>query len=300
MREDLAREFPEAVRGATWLRARVAGRRLSLWSEPIVWASISAIGSGLLAAAVAQAVVGLLNEGLQALGAPLPFPIFPLVTITGTAAAVAVAVGAGGVTALALNLAYVVIGIAIRLPGLRTFCERAGGAFPAPGPDQCTAIGFVASLWPQVIGLGVGIALARAVTPRGDGINSALRVAGAFAIAQFVVSSLWAFAVAQTFDATTSTLTLAAAVVGAAIAAGVVAAQLPGAVRSASIVAGIWLVPWAALQLPFATRSLSGPIAADKVVPIAATILIDPVAAAFLVLSAAIAARGRFIPRQAP
>ena len=297
MREDLAREFPEAVRGAAWLRAQAAGRGVSFSRESVVWASISAIGAGFLVAAIAQALVGLINQGLMAVGAPLPFPIFPLVTIAATAAAVAVALGVGGPTALALNLGYMALGVLRVIPGLRTFCDLSGGAFPPPGPDQCSALGYLASLWPQVVGLGVGLALVRLVTPRGSGINAALRVAGALAIAQFVVSGIWGIAVAQTFDATSSTLTIAAAIVGSAVAAGVVAAQLPRAVRSASIVAAIWLVPWVTLQLPFAARTLGGPVAPDNVVPIATGILIEPIAAAFLILSAAVAARSRFVPR---
>ncbi|MDP9281795.1 MAG: hypothetical protein M3P38_06840 [Chloroflexota bacterium] len=302
MREGLAREFPEAVRGIDWLRSRASERRPPLWNEPAVWAAISGIGAGFLVAAVVQAVVGLTNAAMQSLRAPMPFPLFPVVTIAGTAAAAAVALCAGGAIALALDLTYVALGIALRLPSMSMFCERAGGVFPAPGFDQCTAFGFLASLWPQFVGIGLGIALARAVTPRGNGINSLLRVAGMFAIALFVVSHIWGMTIAQTTDPSTSTLTIAAGIAAAAVAAGVVAAQLPGGVRGATVVAAIWLVPWATLTLPSASGSLTSGsltgIAPENVVPMVGSILIDPIAAAFLVLSAAIAARSRFVPRE--
>src|SRR5437867_10792732 len=158
MREGLAREFPGALRAAAWARARV-GRRLALWDEPVVWATISGIGAGFLVAAVVQAAVGLANEAIQALRAPTPFPLFPAVTIAGTAAAAAVALDAGGLVALALDLVYVALGIALRVPGVITACDRSGGALLSLGPDQCTAIGFLASLWPQFVGVGLGILL---------------------------------------------------------------------------------------------------------------------------------------------
>src|SRR5881296_50566 len=301
MREGLAREFPGAVRGAEWVRTRIAGRHIAVWVEPAVWATISGIGAGFLVASVVQAAVGLANEGLQALRAPTPFPLFPAVTIAGTAAAAAVALDAGGLVALALDLVYVALGIALRVPGVITACDRSGGALLSLGPDQCTAIGFLASLWPQFLGIGLGIMLARtSLMTRGEGTNSLLRVAGALALALFAVNTAWGIAVAQSAPSadqatgSTSALTVAAGIVGAAVAAGVLAAQLPRAVPNAAIVAAIWLVPWFALQLPFASRSLSGPIASENVVAIVTFIVIEPIAAAFLVLSAAVAARSRF------
>src|SRR3989442_6148754 len=143
MREGLAREFHGALRAVAWTRARV-GRRLVLWDEPVVWATISGIGAGFLVAAVVQAAVGLANEAIQALRAPTPFPLFPAVTIAGTAAAAAVALGAGGLAALVLDVVYVAVGIALRVPSLITFCERSGRVDNLfPGPDQCTAVGFL-------------------------------------------------------------------------------------------------------------------------------------------------------------
>lgn len=303
MREGLAREFPGALRAVAWTRARV-GRRLVLWDEPVVWATISGIGAGFLVAAVVQAAVGLANEAIQALRAPMPFSLFPAVTIAGTAAAAAVALGAGGLAALVLDVVYVAAGIALRVPGAITFCERSGGANPFPGPDQCTAVGFLASLWPQFVGIGLGIVLARtSLITRGEGTNSLLRVAGALALALFVVTAAWGIAVAQSASAaetaggSTSALTIAAGIAAAAVAAGVLAAQLPRGVRNAAIVAAVWLVPWFALQVPFASRSLTESMAAENVIAIVTSIVIEPIAAAFLVLSAAVASRARFIPR---
>lgn len=296
MRDGLAREFPEAGRAVAWTRARIGpiGPR----SEPVVWAAISGIGAGFLVSDIAQVVVGLTSRAVQSAQSPLPFNLFPLVTIAGSAAAAAVALGAGGPLALAIELAYHALGVALRIPGVTTFCERSGGAFPtAPGPDQCTAFGFLASLWPEFVGIGLGIAFARAITTRGSGINSLLRIAGSLAIALTILSQLWAATVAQTANALTSGLTIAAGMAAAAVAAGVVAAQLPLGVRNAAIVGGIWLLPWLGLQLPLGLQSLGPTLPAEFVASIIVTVVAPPIAAAFLVLSAVIASRARFIPR---
>lgn len=303
MREGLAREFPDAGRASAWTRAFVGGRRPILSSEPVIWATISGIGAGLLVGFLARALVGLASEAVQALRAPMPLELFHVVTISGTAAAAAVALSAGGLLAFALVVAYVALGVALRIPGMMVACERSGGVLPFPGPDQCTALGFLASLWPQLIGLGLGIALARALTTRGDGINSLLRVAGALAITLFVAGQLYAASaqggyVAEPAGALASGLTVGAIMVTAAVTAGVIAAHVPHGMRSASIVALLWLLPWFAGQLPYALRSLPGPIAPDTFAPIVLGLVIQPIGAAFLILSAAITSRGRFIPRK--
>jgi hypothetical protein len=299
MRDGLAREFPEAGRAVAWTRARIGPR-----TEPVIWAAISGIGAGFLVSDFAQVFVGLASQALQSPRNPVSFNLFPLVPIAGTAAAAAVALGAGGGIALALVLAYNALGIALRIPGLMTFCERSGagqnGLVSLGGgvPDQCTALGFLASLWPQLVGIGLGIALARAIMTRGSGINSLLRIAGSLAIAFTVVSQLWAATIAQSTNALASGLTIAAGMAAAAVAAGVVAAQLPRGVRNAAVVAGIWLLPWLTLQLPLGLQSLGPSVPADIVGAITVTIFAPPIAAAFLVLSAVIASRARFVPRE--
>jgi hypothetical protein len=299
MREGLAREFPEAVRAAAWTRGRAGGRRPALWAEPVLWAAISGLGAGLLVSFVAQALVGLTSGALQAMRGPAPFALFPVVTIAGAAAASAVAVRVGGIGALALYLAYIALEKALGLPGVMLFCERSGGTgfLVLAGPNQCTPVGYLVSFWPQVIGISIGVLVARALASRGDGINSLLRVAGSYAVAQFVVVHVWAAAIAQTASPQTSGLTLAAGMATAAVAAGGVAAQLPRGIRSAAAVAGISLLPWLTSQIPSSMRTLGTPVPAEFVAPMLITILIQPIAAAFLVLSAAITSRARFIPR---
>lgn len=299
MREGLAREFPDAVRAAAWTRGRAGGRRPALRTEPVLWATISGIGAGFLASFLAQALVGLASETLQALRSPVPFAFFPLITIAGTAAASAVAMRVGGIPALALYFAYIALDAALRIPGVMTFCERSGGVgfVVLAGPNQCTPGGFLISFWPHVIGIGLGIVVARAIAARGDGINSLLRVGGGYAVAQFVVVLVWAAGVAQTASALTSGLTLAAGVATAASAAGVIAAQLPQGIRSAASVAAISLLPWITTQVPNGLRSLGTTVPAEFVGPMVITILIQPIAAVFLILSAAITSRARFIPR---
>ncbi len=212
------------------------------------------------------------------------------------------ALAIGGPIALVLDFAYVGFGIALRIPGLMTFCERNSGALippPLQVPDACTPVGFVSSLWPLLIGIGLGVALARTPAVRENGINSLLRVAGALAIALTLLGAVWGATLASTASPTTSGLTLAARTVAAAIAAGVVAAQLPRAIRNAAIVGGVWLLPWFKLQLPLGSQTLGAALPPDFVPSVVAGVLSAPVGAAFLVLSAAVAARSRFIPRDA-
>lgn len=243
-----------------------------------------------------QALIGLVNETALVLRAQLPFPLFPATTITATAAAVAVALGAGGRISLALYVAYVALGIALAIPGVLAFCDRSGGAFPQPDPDRCTPVGFLASLWPQVIGFGFGLAVARILATRGSGTNSALRVAGALAVAQFAILGTWGAIASPAIDTATNTLAIAGGFAASAVAAGVIAAQLRRGVRNAAIVAAIWLLPWVVTQVPFASR-LTGPIPPENVAPIVATIVVMPISAALLVLTAAVTARSRFVPR---
>jgi hypothetical protein len=299
MREGLAREFPEATRAAAWTRGRVGGRRPALWTEPVLWATISGIGAGFLVGAVTQALVGLTGEALQALRAPLP-ALFPLVTIAATAAATAVTTRAGGLAALAFYVAYIALGVALAIPGVTTFCERSGGSgFPLLlGTSRCSVLGFVVSLWPQFIGVGLGIAMARAITERGTGINSLLRIAGGYALANFVMSQVWAATIAQSTNVLATGLTLAAGTVAAAVAAGALAAQLPNGIRNAAIVGGILLVPWATRSVPFGLRSIGTPgVPAEFVSTMLITLATPPIVAAFMVLSAALTSRARFIPR---
>jgi len=298
MREGLASEFPAAARAAAWTRGRAGGRRPALRTEPILWATISGIGAGFLLGALAQALVALASEALQALRGPMP-TLFPLVIIAGNAAAAAVALSVGGLRALALYLAYVAFGLALGIPGVMLFCERSGGTgfTPLLGPSQCTVPGFVVSLWPQLIGIGLGIALSRAITARGDGINGVLRIAGGYAVAQFVVNHVWAATAAQSTNPLTSGLTLAAGMAAAAVAAGVIAAQLPGGVRNAAIVAGIWLTPWLVRQVAAAVESAGPTMPAEFAGVMMITVVATPLAATLLVLSAVITSRARFIPR---
>jgi hypothetical protein len=122
MREGLAREFPEAARAAARTRGRI-GRGLELRGEPVVWATISAIGAGFLVAAVAQALVGLTSDAFQALRSAMPFTLAPLVTIAGISAAAAVALRVGGPIAFTLYVGYIALGLALGILGVMTFCE---------------------------------------------------------------------------------------------------------------------------------------------------------------------------------
>ena len=299
MHEDLAREFPEAVRALSWTRAHLSERRPIVTREPVVWAAVSGIGAGFLVASVAGMLVALMHRALTLADPHAEFSsLAPLATVAGTAAAAGAALAIGGRLALALDLAYVVLGIGVRIPGTIAFCERSGRGPSLLMPDACTPTGFLSILWPQLIGIGLGLAMARVLAVRGEGSNSLLRVAGTLAIALSLASAAWALTIAQTASPAASGLTIAAGTVAAAIAAGVVAAQLSRGIRSAAIVAGIWLLPWLTLQLPLALQNLGPPVPQEFVISIIAGVASEPIAAVFMLLTAAVAARSRFIPRE--
>jgi hypothetical protein len=298
MREDLAREFPQVARAASVTWARVRARRPVLWSEAVLWATLSGIGAGFLASDVAEFLAAVAVHILNPLMAGLGFAtLLPVVAIAGTAVGAAVSLGVGGPIALALYVAYLGLGVMARLQGLAVFCERAGGGLGPSEPSMCTATDFALPLWPQVVGIGVGLALARAIMTRGAGNNSLLRIAGAYAVALFVVSQVWAAAVAQTASTLTSALTLSAGTAAAAAAAGAVAAQLPGSVRNALIVASVSLLPWVAVHLPLTLQSTGQSLSAESVAVLLIGTLARPIASAILVLSAAVTKRNRFVPR---
>lgn len=263
-----------------------------------MWAAVSGIGAALLVSEVTQFLAGF---AFHAIG---PFvrnfgmaTLAPVVTIAGTAAGAAVAFGVGGPIALALNVAFLGLGAALRIPSLVMFCERSGGGLGLSPVNPCAPEAFVASLWPQIVGIGLGVLLMRGAVTRGAGINSLLRIAGAYAIALFVVHNLWAIGVARAVSPLASGLTISAAMVAAAAAAGAVAAQLPRGIRNALVVACVSLLPWLAVQLPLSVQSLGPTVEAEFVALILASIVTQPIASAVLVLSAALTSRSRYVPR---
>jgi hypothetical protein len=299
MREGLAREFPEAVRALGWTRARLPERMALFSHEPVLWATVSAIGAGFVVSAVTRFLVALVVDALQVLGATTAFvPGWPQ-TILGTSAAVAVALRAGGALSVTLYLIYIALDIALRIPGVITFCERSGFQ-SLTSPDMCTPFGFLAGQWALWTGIGVGLLLSRAIAARGHGQNRSLHVAGAYAVASAIMVQVWAATITQGGDAAgalNGSLTLSVLTVAVAVVAGVVASLSEHRVRSAGIVAAILLLPWLTSQLPYlASVVRSSP---EFAAPIIVSTVSTPIAAIVLILTALVSDRHRFIPREA-
>src|SRR5687768_1332981 len=101
MRDGLAREFPGAVRALSWTRTPMFRR------EPVLWATLSAIGAGFLVTTFAQFLVRLGFFIVDAFGARTsPVTLAWLPVLLGTTAAVAVALRAGGALSVVLYLGY--------------------------------------------------------------------------------------------------------------------------------------------------------------------------------------------------
>lgn len=295
MREGLAREFPEAVRAFAWTRARLP----ALFShEPVLWATVSAIGAGFLVSAVTRSLVGLGVDALQAFGITATPTLGWIQTTLGTAVAVAVALRAGGASSLALYLGYIALDVALHVPGVITFCERSGFQ-SLTTPDMCTPFGFLAGQWALWTGLGVGLLLSRTVSAQSPGANRTLRVAGAYAVASAIVIQAWAATVAQgagdAASALNSSLAISVLTVAAGVVAGVVAGLSEHRVRTATIVAAILLLAWLTIQLRYLLTIMRESPDLGPAILVAS--LGTPIAAFVLVLTAVVADRQRFIPR---
>lgn len=302
MREEFAREFPSVGRALSTSRSRLLDRASKLRRESVVWGTVSGIGAGFLVAAVTQFLVGLLFVAVRAFDITTPLTLGWLQVLVGTAVAVAVALRVGGPLSLALYLVYVGVGLAARIPGLAAFCERPGfGNLLAF--ERCTPLGFLASEWAVWCGIGVGLLLSRAIAARGEGRNLTLRVAGAYAIAWDVVLSLVALilALSEPVVAFNYSLAISALAVAAGAAAGVVAALSDRHVRSATVVAVVLVLPWLTTQLPLLISQIGmaaqSTTSSDYVPAMLIGAFSTPVAALALVLTAVVADRQRFIPR---
>lgn len=265
--------------------------------EPVLWATVSAIGAGFLVTTFAQLLVRLGFFVFDAFGGRTSsFTLAWLPVLLGTTAAVAVALRAGGALSVALYLAYIAVETSLQIPGVLTFCERSGSVSPL-APDMCTPLGFLASHWAQFIGIGIGLLLSRTITAPDEGRNRTLRVAGTYAIVWSLAVRVWSLTVIQADPpgALNASLTMSALAVAAALAAGVVAAQFEHRVRTASVVALFLVVPWLTAQVPvFMTQSSMPP---EFLPAMIVGLLVQPVAAIVLVLAAVVADRQRFIPR---
>jgi hypothetical protein len=297
MREDLAREFPEAVRAVAWTRTRLPARMALFSREGVFWATVSAIGAGFLVSAVAQFLIGLAFDVVRAFGPNTNVMPVWIQVILGTAAAVAVALRAGGAVSLALYLVYIAVDLALRIPGVITFCERSGSQ-GLTAPYLCSPAAFLAAQWALWTGIGVGLLVSRAIAAQEQGTNRTLRVAGAYAVASSIVVQAWAATIAQGGDAMNSSLAISVLTVAAAVVAGVVAGLSEHRLRSASIVALMLLLPWLAVQLPYLLVEVAR-LSPEFVPAFLIAVLGTPIAAVVLVLSALVSDRHRFIPREA-
>lgn len=303
MREEFAREFPSAERALSRTRGRLLDLASKLRRESVVWGTVSGIGAGFLVSAVTQFLLGLVFVAVRAFDLTTPVTLGWLQSLVGTAVAVAVALRVGGPLSLALYLVYVGIGMAVQVPSLATFCARSGfGNLLAF--ERCTPLGFLASHWAVWCGIGLGLLLSRTIDTTGEGENLTLRVAGTYAIAWHVVLGLVALSVAQSAEPVVAfnySLTISALAVGAGAAAGVVAAMSDHRVRTATVVAVVLVLPWLTTQLPLLISQIGMAAQSETSSEYFPAILIGafstPVAALALVLTAVVADRQRFIPR---
>ena len=300
MREEFAREFPSAGRALSMTRSRLFDPASKLRRESVAWGTVSGIGAGFLVSSVTQFLVGLFFLALRAFDGTTPLTLGWPSTVLGTASAVAVALRVGGPLSLVLYLVYLGVGIALQIPGVITFCERSGFG----DPSLCSPVGFIAARWALWCGIGLGLLLSRMIAARAEGANLTLRVAGTYAIAWTIVIDLWALAVSQNGDATSgmnASIALSMLFVAAAIAAGIVAATSDDRLRTAAVVAGFLVLPWLTLHLPLQLSQFAMAAQSQNASEFLPAMLIGafstPVAALALVLTAMVADRERYIPR---
>jgi hypothetical protein len=172
MIDGLRREFPEAFAAGR----RVPNPRVARASP--MWAVLAAFGAGFFVSSVVTILFSLLFQSTTR-DVPIPAP-FELARLAGTAAALAVAWIAGGRIAVAGYVGVVVLERLLGLPSQLRFCGAIGSdpSFAAAG--VCTLGGYAITLWPQLLGAALALALVRWLRAGAGNRNPTLEAAGVF------------------------------------------------------------------------------------------------------------------------
>lgn len=236
LREGLRREIPEVFEWASRLR------RPRLAREPLAWATLSAIGAGLLVDFLLLAVFGAIGRVVDL---RLPIPPFEIRDILASAAAAAVALRAGGRRGLLLYLAYVVLRMLLGLSGTLRSCERFPGL-----TDFCTIEGYLLRLWPDALGLVLGAFAARAIASRA-GTNAPLSAAGSYTVMTFPASLAFALVQDPSTMRPVDAMAIATIVsIVAGVVAGLVLRARRGRIWHAAVIAALLALAWLAPNLP--------------------------------------------------
>jgi hypothetical protein len=170
MIDGLRREFPEAFAGERRVRSPRVGR-----TSPM-WAVLAAFGAGFFVSSVTTILLSLLFQSTTR-DIPIPAP-FELARLAGTATALAVAWIAGGRTAVAGYVGFVVLERLLSLPSQLRFCGAIGSDPSFAGTGVCTLGGYAITLWPQLLGAALALALVRWLHAGAGNRNPTLEAAG--------------------------------------------------------------------------------------------------------------------------
>jgi hypothetical protein len=182
MLDSFRSEFPTFSMAVARMRSpRVA-------QEPAGWALLSALGASLIVAGVLHVAVLALPASLQNPSYQWPFgaTLGSMVTLASSVVLGAVLVRAGGRRALLFYLAYVLVQIAVQLPGITLFCDRSGGGFD--GSCRVPLLYIAAGRAPEWIGVAIGAVAGRWIAQSGPGANETLRGAGAYSLSLFALT----------------------------------------------------------------------------------------------------------------
>ena len=249
----LHEEFPRV----TALARRIPNPTVS--RAPLLWAILAAFGAALFVGAAVTVLFSLLYRLFSIPSdawLPRPFQLSAIATI---ATALAVASISGGRQAVAAWAAIILFERFVSLWGLGKFCGTI-----SPAPPLCSPIGYVLGLWPDVLGVALGLRLVRWFRVGAGSANPVLEAAGALAVIYGLLAAAQSVLTVSTSSFEAGLLGIAAAVTAGVACGLVLLARVPAARqwRTLGIVALGVTGPWLLVSLPAYLESVG---IADKI-----------------------------------
>src|SRR5207247_8525928 len=214
---------------------------------PLLWAILAAFGAALFVGAAVTVLFSLLYRLFSIPSdawLPRPFQLSAIATI---ATALAVAAISGGRQAVTAWAAIILFERFVSLWGLGKFCSTI-----SPAPPLCSPIGYVLGLWPEVLGVALGLRLVRWFRVGAGSANPVVEAAGALAVIYGLLAAAQSVLTVSTSSFEAGLLGIAAAVTSGVACGLVLLARVPAARHWRARGLGAPGLPGAWPLLPFA------------------------------------------------
>jgi hypothetical protein len=210
----------------------------------LLWSVLAAYG---IAFFVEAALTVFFSLVFRLFGAAAPAPVLQLAAAAAAGSALAVAWRAGGRDAVTVYATVFILEQALALPGMWRFCLAIVSATPT-----CSLGSWVLGFWPQVLGVGLAVGLARWFRTSDAAGNPLLEPAGALALTQSVLGSVLAALLLSATSLESGIIVILAAVAGG-IACGLVVLRRVPAERqwpAVGVIAIAAIGTWAVVNVP--------------------------------------------------